>query len=126
MPSGKKSTGWPKPARSASSKPTAAGQRDRSPAVERALGFDVERADRLDLVAEELDAHRVGRVGGEDVEDSASHAELAGHLDDLGPRHAALEHPGGQPFDGHDLADGDACAPSGPAISGLGTGWSVA
>ena len=70
--------------------------------------------DRLDLVAEELDADRVGRVGGEDVEDAAADAELAGHLDDLGPRHAALEQPGRQVFDGHRRRRRRRCATSGP------------
>ena len=82
----------------------------------------VERADRLDLVAEELDADRVGGVGREDVEDAAAEAELAGDLDDLGPRHAALEQPGGQLLDGHDVADADACATSARAPRGSGTG----
>ena len=86
--------------------PERGGQGDRVPAIERALGFDVERPDRLDLVAEELDADRVGRVGREDVEDAAADAELAGDLDDLGPRHAALEQPAGQFLDGHRVADG--------------------
>ena len=101
-------------------------QRHRSPAVERALGFDVEGADRLDLVTEELDAHRVGRVGGKDVEDSASHAEFSGHFDDFRPRHAALEHPGRQalrPATTWPTATVRAILAS---SSGLGTGWSVA
>ena len=105
-----------------SSKPSGGGQRDRVPAVERALGFDVERADRLDLVAEELDADRVGRVGGEDVEDAAADAELAGHLDDLGPRHAALEQPGRQLFDGHDVSPTATVRDIRARTSGLGTG----
>ena len=97
MPSGKKSAAWPKLAGSSLVEARAAAVRvDRVPAVERALGFGVERADRLDLVAEELDADRVGRIGREDVEDAAADAELAGDLDDLGPRHPALEQPAGQ------------------------------
>ena len=68
--------------------PRAAVRVDRVPAVERALGLGVERPDRLDLVAEELDPDRVGGVGREDVEDAAAEAELAGDLDDLDPRHA--------------------------------------
>ncbi len=90
------------------------GQRDRVPAVERALGFDVERPDRLDLVAEELDADRVGRVGGKDVEDAAADAELAGDLDDLGPRHSAFEQPRRQVFDGRRRRRRPRCATSGP------------
>ena len=82
-------------------------ERDRVPAIERALGFDVEGPDRFDLVAEKLDADRVGRIRGEDVEDAAADAELAGYLDDLGPRHSALEQPCRQLFDGHGVADGD-------------------
>ena len=90
------------------------GQRDRVPAIERALRFDVEGPDRLDLVAEKLDADRVGRVGGKDVEDTAAHAELAGHLDDLGPRHSAVQQPGRQVFDGNERRRRRRCATSWP------------
>ena len=75
--------------------------RPRSTALgQRALVGDRERADLLDLVAEELDAHRV--LGGrrEDVEDAAAHRELAaagdhvdagvGEVDELRPRSAEV------------------------------------
>ena len=77
-------------------------ERDRVPAIERALRFDVEGADRFDLVAEKLDADGVGRIGGKHVEYPAADAELAGHLDDLRPRHSALEQPGRQVSTGTD------------------------
>ena len=53
---------------------------------QRPLVGDRERADLLDLVAEELDAH--GVVGGrrEDVEDAAAHGELAAAGDHVDPR----------------------------------------
>ena len=72
MPSGKCSVGGPKLARFCSSKLRRDRQRHVVPAVERALRFGVERADRLHLVAEELDADGVGGVGGKDVEDAAA------------------------------------------------------
>ena len=98
-----------------SSRPSGRGQGDRVPAVERALGFGVERADRLDLVAEELDADRVGGVRGKDVEDAAAEAELAGDLDDLGPRHPPLEQPRRQLLDGHGCRRRPIRATSAPA-----------
>src|SRR4051812_44545152 len=45
--------------------------------MERALRERRERADRLDLVAEELDAQRFAAGGREDVDDAAAHGELA-------------------------------------------------
>ena len=68
-------------------------QGDGGPAIERALGFRVEGPDRFDLVAEELDANGVGGVGGKHVEYPAAQAEFARDLDDLGPRHPAIEQP---------------------------------
>ena len=106
--------------------PQRGGERDGVPAVERALGFGVEGPDRLDLVAEELDADRLGRVGGEDVEDAAAEAELAGDLDDLGPRHPPLEQPAGQLFDRHACRRRPRPARSGPGPRACGTGWSIA
>ena len=44
----------------------------------------IELANRVDFVAEELDAHRAVGFGGVDVEDAAAHGVLAGHLDDVG------------------------------------------
>ena len=62
------------------------GQRQQGRFVERrggSLRIGVELAHRLDLVAEELDAHRAVGLGGIDVEDAAAPGELAGHLDDV-------------------------------------------
>src|SRR6516225_7974865 len=58
------------------------------PFLQRTLRFDVEGANRLDLVAEELDTQRVGGVGREEVEDAAAKAEFARDLDDLRPHQA--------------------------------------
>ena len=85
--------------------PEGGGQGDRVPTVERALGFRVERPDRFDLVAEELDADRVGRIRRKDVEDAATDAELAGDIHDLGSGHAALQQPARQFLDRHRIAD---------------------
>ena len=60
---------------------------------ELALGLDVEAADRLDLVAEELDPQRIEGVRRKDVQDAAVHAELAGHLDRRRPLEAPLDQP---------------------------------
>ena len=57
------------------------------------LAGDLEPADRLDLVAEELDPHRLVPVGGEDVEDAAAAGELAGQFDRAGVVEAALDQP---------------------------------
>ena len=62
-------------------------QADRAGPVERALGLGVERADRLDLGVEEIDAVGVLRAGGEEVEERAAYRELA-VLHDLA--HAAV------------------------------------
>ncbi len=53
--------------------------------VERALVGDGERADLLDRVAEEVDAHRVLQGGREQVDDAAADAELAAALDQVDP-----------------------------------------
>ena len=50
--------------------------------IERALGVDVERLDRLDLVVEEIDAIRQRRSHREEIDEAAAHAELA-RRDDL-------------------------------------------
>ena len=49
-----------------------------------ALRFDREAAHRLDVVAEELDAHR--RLGGrrEEIDDTAAHGVLADGADEVG------------------------------------------
>ena len=69
----------------------AAGERDVD-LIERRqapLRGDLEAADRFDLVAEELDPHRVEPVGGEDVEDAAARRELARQFDGGGVLKAA-------------------------------------
>ncbi len=48
-----------------------------------ALGFWIELADGLDLVAEELEAHGPVGFGRVDIEDAAAAGVLAGHLDDV-------------------------------------------
>ncbi len=54
------------------------------------LGIGVEAAQALHGVAEELDAHRLLAVRGEDVEDAAAASHLAGRGDRVLPRVAAL------------------------------------
>ena len=82
------------------------------PLTERALGFRVERADRLDLVAEELDADRRVGVDGENIQDAPAEAELAGHLNDLDPRHPPVDKPGGEFLDGDRIPDADLAGPA--------------
>ena len=53
--------------------------------MQRALGERRERADRLDLVAEELDAERLAAGRREDVDEAAAHGELAALLDAVDP-----------------------------------------
>ena len=50
-----------------------------------------ELADRLDLVAPVLHAHRAARRAGEDVDHAAPHGELAAVLDHVGPRVAEVD-----------------------------------
>ena len=49
--------------------------------VRRALVADGERGEAVDLVAPQVDAHRLVRRGGEDVDDPAAHGELPAVLD---------------------------------------------
>jgi hypothetical protein len=55
--------------------------------IERALTHRVEFADRLDDIAEQLDTQRLRMRRREDVEDAATHAEVAAVFDE---RHAAV------------------------------------
>ncbi len=48
-----------------------------------ALGFGIEAADGLDLVAEEVDADGTVLFRGVDVEDATAEGDLAGHFDDI-------------------------------------------
>jgi len=57
------------------------------------LGGNLEAADRVDLVAEQLDPHRVGPVARENVEESAAERDLAGQLDGRGGVEAVLPEP---------------------------------
>ena len=54
---------------------------DRVERRQAALRGDFEAADRFDLVAEQLDPHRIVPVGGEDIDDAAARRELARQLD---------------------------------------------
>ena len=67
--------------------------------AEAALRLRRELADRLDLVAEELEAVRRLGVGREHIEDAAAPAELAGQLDRLRVPVAVLDQPGRQLFE---------------------------
>ena len=53
--------------------------------MQRALRERRERADRFDLVAEELDPERLAAGGRKDVDDAAAHGEMAALLDALDP-----------------------------------------
>ena len=61
-----------------------------------ALVGDLEVADLLDRVAEELDPQRVLLGGREHVHDAAAHGDLAAAADHVGPRVADLDQPGEQ------------------------------
>ncbi len=67
--------------------------------VERPLGEGRERADGLDLVAEELDAERLASGGREDVDEPAAHRELAAAVDPLHPLVAGEGERRGEPVD---------------------------
>nr|CAA9297927.1 hypothetical protein AVDCRST_MAG63-4938 [uncultured Armatimonadetes bacterium] len=56
-------------------------ERDRRDLADRALGFPVERADRLDVVAEQVDAHGLFAVRREHVEDVAAAGERTREVD---------------------------------------------
>ncbi len=56
-----------------------------------ALGFGIEAANGLDLVAEEVNADGIVALGGVDVEDSAAEGDLARHFDDVDLRVADRE-----------------------------------
>ena len=47
------------------------------PAIGAALGAGIEDADRFDRVAEQVEPHRIGLAGGEDVDDAAAHGVFA-------------------------------------------------
>ncbi len=51
-----------------------------------ALGSGIEFADGFDGVAQEFDAHGAGRLWRENVDNTATNGELAGHLDHFGAR----------------------------------------
>src|SRR6185436_9505708 len=57
--------------------------RDRARGILGTLGLDVEPAQRLDRVAEQLDAQRLRGVRRKDVEDAAAKRELAGLADEV-------------------------------------------
>ncbi len=63
---------------------------------DRLLGEGVEAAQRLDLVAEGLDPHRLGRGPGIDVEQASTDGELARRLDRLGQAIALVDQTLGQ------------------------------
>ncbi|MBM7804099.1 hypothetical protein JOE58_003350 [Curtobacterium luteum] len=63
--------------------------------VRRALVGDGEGLDGLDLVTEEVDAHRVVGRGREDVEDATAHGELAAAGDEVDPGVREVDQLGG-------------------------------
>src|SRR2546423_1404549 len=78
-----------------------AGREDRARVdrVQRALRERRERADRLHLVAEELDAQRLAAGRREDVDQPAAHGELAAVVDALRAREAGERELLGEPVD---------------------------
>ncbi len=66
------------------------------PIAEAALRGRRERADGVDLVAEELQTLRRLGVGRKHVEDAAAATELAGQFDRVGTLVAVIDEPGGQ------------------------------
>ena len=73
--------------------------------MQRALGERRERADRLDLVAEELDPKRLAARGREDVEDAAADGELAALVGPLDPLVAGERELLGEPVDARLVAE---------------------
>ena len=61
-----------------------------------ALRHRVERAERIDLVAVELDADGSVPVGREEIDDAAAARERSGHVDGVGRRPAACGEPVGE------------------------------
>ena len=59
--------------------------------AQRALRLGIEPAQRLDLVAEQLDPHRMRRERRVDIDDAAAQRERAGLVDDRRPRPAAVD-----------------------------------
>ena len=84
---------------------------DRIERGQASLTGDLEAADRLDLIAEQLDADRVVPVGCEDVDDAPADRELAGQLDRRGLVEAAQQQPLGEFL--------NACFATGPKRAGL-------
>ena len=80
-------------------------------ALDRALRLRVEAADRLHLVAEQLDAQRQRGGRREDVEDAAAPRRLARPLDERSERVAGLDEPERQRVEGDPPAGRDAAGP---------------
>ena len=97
--------------------------------AQRALRLGLEPAQRLDLVAEQLDSHRVGCERCVDVDHAAAHRERAGLVDDRGPAPARGDQRGRQLVAVDRLAEPDRAPASRelgggqrPAHQGLGRG----
>ena len=78
---------------------------DRLQRLQAPLAGNLEPPDRLDFVAEELDAHRPIPIGGEDIDDPAAERKLAGQLDRRSADQPVLDQPAGQLLDRHRPAD---------------------
>src|SRR5438067_1637002 len=85
--------------------------------AEAALRLGRELADRLHLVAEQLDAIRGVGVGREDIEDAAAAAELAGQLDGLHALKAVLDQPARQLIEVKRLTGADVAAAAGQVVA---------
>ena len=84
---------------------------------QRALREDREARDALDLVAEQLDAHRLGSGRREDVEDVAADRQLAAVADALDAR-ISRGHERGDRLVAHELAAALGVQGRGPALAG--------
>ena len=61
---------------------------ERAQLVGGALGLGIEAADRLQRVAEEIEPHRLGHAGREQIDDAAAHRIVAGLAHRRGAREA--------------------------------------
>jgi hypothetical protein len=79
---------------------------DRGNRARGALCAGLEQSDRLDLVACELDPHRVGVDAAEDVHDPAATGKIPRYVDGVAAQEAVLGQPADQGFGAEALSDG--------------------
>ena len=79
-------------------------QVERAHVEQRALGFRVERTDRFERVAEEIEPHRLVETGRKQIEDAAAHGVFAGLAHGRGAVVAIVLQPGHDRVHRHDMA----------------------